>query len=127
MWPQSSIKTEIHKDSNEYLGKTIIERIEKPLNCWICQSWREVDFFFKFKERILEPTKEKIQETVYVHLDFEKFKPHPMNKMQNQKKYELRRFCPPKVLYFFFTVNGNVVLSPEHDVVITKTPSLKVN
>ena len=107
------------------MGKTIIERIEKPLNCWICQSWREVDFFFKFKEKIVD-SNSKGNELVYVHLDFEKYKPHPMNFLPKEKKYELRRFCPPKVLYFFFSINGSILISPEHEMVITKNPSMKV-
>jgi len=80
-------------------------------NCWICEGWNEVLF---------EWPKEKNSKivTVYLHLEFEKYKPDLMSMEKGKTdRFYLYRMCPPGKCRFFFTVEGKCCISPKYTII----------
>ena len=107
-------------DSNLELSKSNIEKIKKIRNrnkCWICEGWREVEFIFKPKEHILDPQFHLVK----IHLNFENFKPYDM--IGNGIKYSIIRMCPPGNLFYFYSVDSEIVdFYGEDNYIIEKNP-----
>ena len=72
-------------------------------NCWICQCWRETEFILDLKIKDLKPK----YLLVKIHLDFENFEPCDM--IYKKKCFRLIRMCPPGIIKFFYTLDGNPV------------------
>ena len=90
-------------DSDKNLTKTNIDNVRKirSINkCWICENWREIEFFFYPKEPIIDPQ----YHLVKIHLSIDDWKPYDM--IGNGTKYTIVRMCPPGHIYYFFSVDG---------------------
>ena len=101
---ESQITYGINK--NYSLRKTSIETIRKirnKNNCWICDGFREVEFEFKFKKKMENPS----NHIVKIHLSFDGYKPFDM--IYNEGVYHMARMCPPGDINYFFTCDTEVI------------------
>ena len=101
-------KSQISYDMENFKG--IPKILTSPLNkmrggnnCWICQCWREVEFILDLKIKDIKPK----YLLVKIHLDFENFEPCDM--IYKKKCFRLIRMCPPGIVKFFYTLDGNPV------------------
>ncbi|EAR90533.1 hypothetical protein TTHERM_00120790 (macronuclear) [Tetrahymena thermophila SB210] len=69
-------------------------------NCWICDGWQEVKFEIK-----AGCSDSFLGNPVFLHLDFENYRPHYMTPdPEDPEKFVLYRMCPPnRKIYFFFS------------------------
>ncbi|KAL4496017.1 hypothetical protein ABPG72_015439 [Tetrahymena utriculariae] len=69
-------------------------------NCWICDGWQEVKFEIK-----AGCSDSFLGNPVFLHLDFENYRPHYMSPdPDDPEKFVLFRMCPPnRKIYFFFS------------------------
>ena len=81
-----------------------INKIRGRTNCWICECWKEVEFILDLKIKDIKPK----YTVVKIHLDFENYEPHDM--IYKKKCFRLIRMCPPGMIKYFFTVDGNPVI-----------------
>jgi hypothetical protein len=77
-----------------------IKKIRAKNNCWICEGWREIRFFYKPTH--FEGTLQ--QQNVKLHLNFDNYK--PFDTVLRGDQFVCHRMCPPGELMFYFTVNG---------------------
>ena len=93
-------------DSNLELSKSNIEKIKNIRSrnkCWICEGWREIEFIFKPKENIIDPQFHLVK----IHFNFDNFKPCDM--IGNGIKYTIIRMCPPGNIFYFYSVDSEIV------------------
>ena len=93
-------------DRDYSLRKTHIEAVRKirnKNNCWICDGFREVEFEFKFKQKMENPNNHIIK----IHLSFDGYKPFDM--IYNEGIYHMARMCPPGDINYFFTCDTEVI------------------
>ncbi|CAD8076292.1 unnamed protein product [Paramecium sonneborni] len=97
--PRSFLVKEVMYDENKSDPK-LFKRINSvncintktKENCWICEGWVEIGFHYSGIE---------YQHPIFLHLDFEQYRPILMNQQTNS--YYLQRMCPPnkKIHYYF--------------------------
>ncbi|KAL4468591.1 hypothetical protein ABPG74_005094 [Tetrahymena malaccensis] len=80
-------------------------RKQKEINkvqdvCWICDGWQEITF-----EVFCQQSSSFCNKPVFLHLDFENYRPHYMDiDPTNPNRFFVKRMCPPnKKILFFFT------------------------
>ncbi|KAL4468589.1 hypothetical protein ABPG74_005092 [Tetrahymena malaccensis] len=80
--------------------------------CWICDGWQEIKF-----EITAESSSTFAKHPVFLHLDFENYRPHYMDPdPENPNKFILKRMCPPdRRIQFFFSDPTQKVLYYSHD------------
>ncbi|EAR90528.1 hypothetical protein TTHERM_00118760 (macronuclear) [Tetrahymena thermophila SB210] len=67
--------------------------------CWICDGWQEITF-----EIFSQQSSSFCNKPVFLHLDFENYRPHYMDvDPNNPNRFFVKRMCPPnkKILFFF--------------------------
>jgi hypothetical protein len=89
-------KTKVHKS---LFSRRIVEKQshfhDVKTNCWICEKWVEQTFTCKSSGK-----------SVFIHFEFEKFKPELMFNLQGDL-HEIVRVVPPGLVKFFFTELDN--------------------
>lgn len=83
----------------------------KNKNCWICQKWNEVEF--KWRNGKSGPYGE---EPIMVHLSFENYVGFELQE-QSDSYYRTIRMCPPRNIFFYFTLKGKFYLSSEYEII----------
>ncbi|KAL4496016.1 hypothetical protein ABPG72_015438 [Tetrahymena utriculariae] len=80
--------------------------------CWICDRWQEINF-----EITAEASSTFAKHPVFLHLDFENYRPYYMDPdPENPNKFILKRMCPPdRRIQFFFSDPTQKVLYYSHD------------
>lgn len=94
-------------------------------NCWLCEGWEYLEFNYDelLNTNVLltdrsvkknEQTKDKNNSSkreLYIHFNFESYKPLKMNSI-NEYSYQFKRMCPPnkQIMYFISEMINNEVL-----------------
>ena len=71
-------------------------------NCWICEGWSEM--YFEIKSI-------KLEANVYIHFDFDQYKPDLVTNGDVPGLYALYRMVPPGNHKYFFTIEGEFTLT----------------
>lgn len=76
-------------------------------HCWICEGWSE----HKFVWTIGKSGKTLIKEPVYIHFDFDEYRPWLMNKLVDNDEgdasvYYLYHMIPPGKSSYFYSFGG---------------------
>lgn len=69
--------------------------------CWICEGWNEV----KFEWRVGK-SGDKVVEPVYIHFDFDKYRPWLLEKDPDHGSFYLWKMIPPGKSHYFYSFGG---------------------
>ena len=81
------------------MGLTSKDKLLLKDTCWICDGWQEQEFTFPGDA-----------EPLFVHLQFENFKPVYIPKKNNSR---IQLMVPPGRAKYFYTVNDNQVIATD--------------
>ena len=71
--------------------------------CWICEGWSEMKFEWKIGK---SGQSSAVKEPVYIHFDFDEYKPWLMEKDDNKGLYYIWKMIPPGKSHYFFSLGG---------------------
>jgi hypothetical protein len=69
--------------------------------CWICEGWSEKKFEWK-----IGISGQNIKEPVYIHFDFDEYRPCLLEKDEENGCFYVWRMVPPGKSYYFYTFGG---------------------
>lgn len=91
---------------------------ENSSMCWLCESWKETIFYWEIRdEKILKKKK------IYLHLECDDFLPSLMVKTGNTAM--ITRVIPSNDIRFFYSIDGNSMLSNDYQKIELDTPLVK--
>lgn len=69
--------------------------------CWVCEGWREVKF-----EWNVGRSGKHISEPVYIHFDFDEYRPWLMEKDEDDGVFYIWKMVPPGKSLYFYSFGG---------------------
>ncbi len=70
--------------------------------CWICEGWSEM----KFEWKVGKSGTSVHKEPVYIHFDFDEYKPWLMEKDDEHGSYYIWKMIPPGKSHYFYSLGG---------------------
>ena len=93
----------------------LLQKVKGKDNCWICEGWNECKF--DIRTRIFGAE-------VSLHFDFDDYRPDLMTQ-GDAGIYSTHRMVPAGIHKFFFSVNGEFILSPMYNQVHLEVSDIK--
>jgi hypothetical protein len=93
------------REGNNFLSKVCDHRNAKVLSyqkCWICEGWSEM----KFEWKVGKSGTTAVKEPVYIHFDFDEYKPWLMEKDDDRGSYFIWKMIPPGKSHYFYSMGG---------------------
>lgn len=69
--------------------------------CWVCEGWSEMKFEWKIGK-----SGPHVKEPVYIHFDFDEYRPWLMDKDDVHGSFLLWKMIPPGKTHYFYSFGG---------------------
>jgi hypothetical protein len=70
--------------------------------CWVCEGWSEK----KFEWKVEISGTIRIKEPVYIHFDFDEYRPCLMEKDEDHGSFYIWKMIPPGKSHYFYSFGG---------------------
>lgn len=92
------------KDGNNFLNaihKASNAKIMSYKMCWVCEGWNEMKFEWKIGK-----SGNHVKEPVYIHFDFDEYRPWLMEKDSEHGSFLIWKMIPPGKTHYFYSFGG---------------------
>lgn len=92
------------REGNNFLfaaQKNSNAKIMSYQSCWICEGWSEMKFEWK-----VGISGTIVKEPVYIHFDFDEYRPWLLEKDEDEGLYYIWKMIPPGKTHYFYSLGG---------------------